>query len=112
MLGRLRCWFCAGEAAGCRPGGVQLGHFFQRGGRDFAIFERAATAGSFFRSFPRQRRLISIQKKFPPDGAWRNFSWEFRLRHDWNSLLEDGWDALQEPAAGKRMEEYTDELYP
>ena len=38
---------------GAGPGGIQLGHFLDRAGRDYVIFEKKATAGNFFRDFPR-----------------------------------------------------------
>ena len=68
---------------GAGPGGIQLGHKLLNAGRDYVIFERAATAGSFFARFPVHRKLISLNKRFTGrDDA------EFNLRHDWNSLLD------------------------
>eukprot|EP00729_Bicosta_minor_P010068 gene10068-4480_t len=37
---------------GAGPGGIQLGHYFLRAGRNYAIFERAEAAGSFYEDFP------------------------------------------------------------
>jgi hypothetical protein len=59
-------------AIGARPAGPQLGYFLQRNGRDYPILE----AGRFFRTFPRHRTLISINKPHTP-------------RMDWNSLVSD-----------------------
>jgi thioredoxin reductase len=91
---------------GAGPGGIQLGHFFDRAGRNYVIFEREATAGNFFREFPRQRKLISINKRFRGDAAYdsiRPRSESFAMRHDWNSLLGN---------ATPPMTERTRELYP
>ena len=46
-----------------RPGGLQLGHLMNEAGRDYVIFEQAATAGSFFKEYPRHRKLISLNKR-------------------------------------------------
>ncbi|KAG7161775.1 FAD-dependent oxidoreductase domain-containing protein 2-like [Homarus americanus] len=40
--------------------------------------------GSFFSTYPRNRRLISINKRYTGRS-----NQEFNLRHDWNSLLSD-----------------------
>ena len=67
---------------GAGPGGIQLGQFMLAAERDYTIFERAATAGSFFQRFPIHRKLISLNKR----NTGRDNP-EFNLRHDWNSLL-------------------------
>ncbi len=84
---------------GAGPGGLQAGYFLQKNQRDYLILERARTAGSFFATQPRHRKLISINKK-------NNFfeEEEFNWRHDWNSLLSD------EPSM--RFTCYSDELFP
>ncbi|CAK0798717.1 unnamed protein product [Prorocentrum cordatum] len=69
---------------GAGPAGLQLGHFLKHAGRDYAVFERSARAGSFFRRYPRHRGLISLNKRRVREGR----SAEFALRHDWNSLLD------------------------
>ena len=54
------------------------------------ILEREASAGAFFRKYPRHRQLISINKRFTGhrlDEPRRTA--EFDLRHDWNSLIND-----------------------
>lgn len=70
---------------GAGPGGLQLGHLLDRAGRDYRILEAGPTPGTFFRTFPRHRQLISINKRF--NGTSDP---EFNLRMDWNSLLSDG----------------------
>lgn len=69
---------------GAGPGGLQLGCFFQASGHRYIILEAATEAGSFFRTFPRHRRLISINKVHTgrKDPA-------VQFRWDWNSLLSE-----------------------
>jgi thioredoxin reductase len=74
---------------GAGPAGLQLGYFLQRAGRDYLILEAGSTAGTFFRTFPRHRTLISINK---PHTGERDP--ERNLRMDWNSLLSDDPDLL------------------
>jgi thioredoxin reductase len=69
---------------GAGPAGLQLGYFLDRAGRDYLILERGSAPGAFFETFPRHRRLISINK---PHTGWDDS--ELRLRMDWNSLLSD-----------------------
>ena len=69
---------------GAGPAGLQLGYFLQQSGRDYLILEAGSTPGTFFRTFPRHRRLISINK--PHTGECDP---ERNLRMDWNSLLSD-----------------------
>ncbi|XP_077985564.1 FAD-dependent oxidoreductase domain-containing protein 2-like [Glandiceps talaboti] len=81
--------------------GVQMGYFMQKYGMDYLVVERADGPGSFYRTMPRHRTLISINKKynvFPEP--------EFNLRHDWNSLINDEED---EPLL---FTNYTDKLFP
>lgn len=59
-----------------------MAHFLQNAGRDYVVFERGHTPGQFFASYPRHRKLISINKRYTG-----KFNKEFNLRHDWNSLL-------------------------
>lgn len=70
---------------GAGPAGLQLGYHLDRAGRDYRILEAGPTPGTFFRTFPRHRQLISINKRFTGTGDP-----EFNLRMDWNSLLSDG----------------------
>jgi thioredoxin reductase len=69
---------------GAGPGGLQLGYFLERAGRDYLIVEAGNAPAQFFRTFPRHRRLISINK---PHTGWDDP--ELKLRMDWNSLLSD-----------------------
>jgi thioredoxin reductase len=69
---------------GAGPAGLQLGYFLKQAGRDYQIVEAGPSAGTFFRTFPRHRRLISINK---PHTGWDDP--EINLRMDWNSLLTD-----------------------
>ncbi|HZM76095.1 MAG TPA: NAD(P)-binding domain-containing protein [Candidatus Limnocylindrales bacterium] len=67
---------------GAGPAGLQAGYFLQRAGREYLVLEAGPTPGTFYRTFPRHRRMISINK---PHTGWDDP--EKRLRVDWNSLL-------------------------
>src|SRR5215468_5829287 len=69
---------------GAGPAGLQLGYFLKQAGHDYLILEAGSAPGTFFRTFPRHRRLISINK---PHTGWTDP--ELNLRVDWNSLLSD-----------------------
>ncbi len=69
---------------GAGPAGLQLAYYLQRAGRDYVVLEAGHTPGTFFRNFPRHRRMISINK---PHTGWHDP--EKDLRVDWNSLLSD-----------------------
>ena len=84
---------------GAGPAGVQLAYFLSQKGRDYAVLERNARAGSFFETFPRHRMLISINKIYTG-----STDPEFNMRHDWNSLLTDG--------PGIRFGAYDQEYFP
>jgi len=74
---------------GAGPAGVQLGHLLQRAGRNYLVVESAGEPGTFFRTYPRHRTLISINKVHTGyDDP------ELRMRMDWNSLLSDDPDLL------------------
>eukprot|EP00729_Bicosta_minor_P030007 gene30007-15393_t len=49
---------------GAGPGGLQLGHLMNNAGRDYIILEKDASAGTFFATHPRHRKLISLNKRF------------------------------------------------
>ena len=72
---------------GAGPAGVQLGYFLHEQSRSYVILERNSVAGSFFSSYPRHRRLISINKKYTPKSNVNSKHPDFKMRHDWNSLL-------------------------
>ncbi|XP_063796385.1 FAD-dependent oxidoreductase domain-containing protein 2 [Pseudophryne corroboree] len=84
---------------GAGPGGLQIAKFLEDSMRDYIVFERNQSPGSFFLHFPRHRRLISINKQFT---GHRNK--EFNLRHDWNSLLSHD-EVL-------RFRDYSHEFFP
>jgi len=84
---------------GAGPGGLQLGYFLQRSGCDYLLLESGRGVGSFFRTYPRRRRLISFNKR---QSLYRDP--EIRLRWDWNSLLTDDYSL---PFA-----DFSRELYP
>ncbi|KAL8620878.1 hypothetical protein ACOMHN_047049 [Nucella lapillus] len=84
---------------GAGPAGLQLGHFLEKAGRDYVVFERSNNSGNFFVTYPRHRKLISINKRYT--GKTNK---EFNLRHDWNSILSDDESLL--------FREYSKEMFP
>jgi thioredoxin reductase len=84
---------------GAGPAGLQLAYFLQQAGRDYLVLEAGSAPGTFFRTFPRHRRLISINK--PHTGCSDP---EMNLRMDWNSLLCD------DPRL--RFTRYTERYFP
>jgi thioredoxin reductase len=74
---------------GAGPAGLQLGYFLERAGRDYLILEGGDTPGTFFKTYPRHRTLISNNKIYTGyDDP------EINLRWDWNSLLSDDEELL------------------
>jgi len=69
---------------GAGPAGLQLGYLLGAAGRDYQIFEAADAPGAFFDTYPRHRKLISINKVHTGSRDP-----EVNLRTDWNSLLSD-----------------------
>ena len=69
---------------GSGPAGIQLGYYFEDTNKNYIILEKSNKAGSFFSKYPRHRKLISINKVNVVSK-----SNDFKLRHDWNSLLSD-----------------------
>ncbi len=84
---------------GAGPGGLQLSYFLHRAGADYLTLEREDAPGSFFRHYPRHRRLISLNKVHSPAEDP-----ETALRWDWNSLLSD--------APGLLFPRYSQEYFP
>jgi thioredoxin reductase len=84
---------------GAGPAGLQLAYLLQQAGHDYLVLESGASAGTFYRTFPRHRRMISINK---PHTGWTDT--EKQLRVDWNSLLSD------DPAL--RFTRYTGRYFP
>lgn len=86
---------------GAGPAGLQLGYFLRRAGRDVRILEAGGGPGTFFRKHPRNRTLISINKRYTGyDDP------EVNLRWDWNSLLEEDGEE------GPRFTEYSSRYFP
>lgn len=72
---------------GAGPAGLQIGYFLKQLGLSCIILESGPCAGTFFKTFPRHRKLISINKV-----ATGVANPEVNLRWDWNSLLSDGYE--------------------
>jgi len=53
---------------GAGPAGLQLGYFMKMAGRDYVVFERSNTSGNFYTTYPRHRKLISINKRHTGQG--------------------------------------------
>ncbi len=70
---------------GAGPAGLQAGSLLKEKGLKVKILERGEGVAAFFRFFPRQRNLISINKVHTGLSDA-----EQRLRFDWNSLMKDG----------------------
>lgn len=67
---------------GSGPAGMQLGYYLESAGRNYLILEAGQGPGTFFRTFPRHRQLISINKRYTGQ-----HDPEVAMRMDWNSLL-------------------------
>lgn len=83
---------------GAGPAGLQLAYFLRRAGVRCRVLERDRLCGSFFTSFPRSRRLLSINKPITGHEGPINLRW------DWNSLL------TEEPAPP--FTSYTSDYFP
>jgi ABC-type nitrate/sulfonate/bicarbonate transport system ATPase subunit/thioredoxin reductase len=83
---------------GAGPAGLQLSYFLKRAGIRHRVLDRASSAGAFFQTYPRHRKLISINK--PNTGI---DDAEVNLRFDWNSLLSDD---------GPRFAHFTPRYFP
>lgn len=95
-VGRVYRDYCV---VGAGPGGLQVAYFLESAGRDYVVFEKSNTPGNFYTKFPRHRKLISINKRNTP-----HVNPEFKLRHDWNSLLSHDPDLL--------MTKYSKDMFP
>ncbi|EPX60997.1 Larval mesenchyme specific protein [Cystobacter fuscus DSM 2262] len=84
---------------GAGPAGLQLGYLLAKTGRSFRILEAGCSAGTFFKTYPRHRTLISSNKVY--NGTSDP---ELNLRMDWNSLLSDDPELL--------FTKYTDRYFP
>jgi thioredoxin reductase len=84
---------------GAGPAGLQMGYYLHQAGEEYLILESGESAGTFFKSFPRHRTLISINKVYTGyDDP------EVNLRWDWNSLLSDNNEVL--------FKDYAKEYFP
>jgi thioredoxin reductase len=84
---------------GAGPAGLQLGYHLQQSGHRYLILEGGDQPGTFFQTFPRHRKLISINKIHTG-----STDPEFNMRHDWNSVLSDDEDV--------RFKEYDQDFFP
>ncbi|PTX63161.1 pyridine nucleotide-disulfide oxidoreductase [Kordia periserrulae] len=84
---------------GAGPAGIQLGYYFEKNKLDYCILERNDCSGSFFKTYPRHKKLISINKIYTGyDNPDLNMRW------DWNSLLSDDTNML--------LKNYSKEYFP
>jgi thioredoxin reductase len=74
---------------GAGPAGLQLGYHLEKAGHNYLILEEGSGPGSFFKTYPRHRKLISINKVFTGYDDT-----EVNLRWDWNSILSDSEEML------------------
>jgi thioredoxin reductase len=74
---------------GAGPAGLQLGYFLEKANRNYLILEAGENPGTFFKHFPRHKKLISINKVYTGYDDT-----EINLRWDWNSLLSDSEEML------------------
>jgi thioredoxin reductase len=84
---------------GAGPAGLQLAYFLHKAGHAYYVLEAGDRPGTFFKTFPRHRTLISNNKVFTGcDDP------EINLRWDWNSLLSDDYAIL--------MKQYSQAYFP
>ena len=69
---------------GAGAAGLQWGLLLSRMNASYVIFEAESNPASFFRRYPRSRRLISHNRCHLQD----ELQGEFALRHDWHTLLD------------------------
>ena len=84
---------------GAGPAGLQLGYFLEKSHEDYLILEAGESVGTFFSTFPRHGKLISINKVHTGCECP-----ETNLRWDWNSLLSDEENLL--------LSSYTERYFP
>lgn len=83
---------------GAGPAGIQAAYSLKKLGVSYKLIEKSAIPGAFFKTHPRHRMLISINKRYTGSD-----NPEFNLRHDWNSLIAEN---------GLRFTNYDDDLFP
>lgn len=86
------------------PAGLQLGYFLEKANRSYLILEAGDTPGTFFNTFPRHKKLISINKVYTGYDDR-----EINLRWDWNSLLNDS-EEMQFKNYSRQYFPHTDDL--
>lgn len=93
--------FCVIVGGG--PAGLQCAYYLQKSKRSYVILEKNDGAGSTFKSFPRHKKLISINKVWTGETDY-----EKNLRWDWNGLLHDEADLAKLPM----FKEYSTDYFP
>jgi len=83
---------------GAGPAGLQLAYYLKKLEITYQVIERN-TVASFFKTFPRDRKLISFNKKY---SIYEDP--EVNLRWDWNSLLTEDYS--------HNFADYSDAFYP
>ena len=86
---------------GAGPSGLQQAYFLERENRDYLVLEKEREAGSFFRKFPRFRKMTSLNRKYVYGAEESD---EISYRYDSNSLLSDDHSL--------KFSKYTLEQYP
>ncbi|WP_414562062.1 MULTISPECIES: NAD(P)-binding domain-containing protein [unclassified Anabaena] len=84
---------------GSGPAGLQMGYYLEQQQLSYLILEANEKPSSFFESFPRHRKLISINKVYT---GYTNP--EVNLRWDWNSLLSHN--------QGLLLKNYSERYFP
>lgn len=85
---------------GAGPAGIQLAYYLKKNKTDYLVLEKGEGPGTFFKTHPRHRKLISINKVHTGSDDF-----EINLRWDWNSLLSDQDTDLL-------FKKYTDKYFP
>lgn len=81
------------------PAGLQMAYFLEKAGRSYVVLEQGESVGTFFRKYPRHRKLISANKIYTGySDPIRNMRW------DWNSLITEDGSIL--------FKEYSKEYFP
>lgn len=88
---------------GAGPAGLQMAYFLERAGASYVVLEKSEQVASFFRHYPRQRRLISVNKVHH-----QPYTHKTRFKYDWNSLLVHEADEDVEV----KFKEFSTEYYP
>lgn len=89
---------------GAGPAGLQAAWFMKQRSWNFAVLEASTRPGTFFEHYPRDRILISVNKRYTGfDDP------ELNLRWDWNSLLSDD-PSMRVTSYSKRYFPHADEL--